>query len=168
MTRHHRRFEAGYPAHVVHRGNNGEIVFRQEADFRVYWACLKEAVERCGVDVNAYVFMSNHVHLLLTPSSHAAISRAMHSVSRRYARYFNARYGRKGTLWQERFFASLITTDKYLLACHRYIDMNPVRAGMAVDPASYDWSSHRCHALGEDNPLVSPHRTLVSLAGDGP
>jgi len=111
--------------------------------------------------------MTNHVHLLVTPGDVHAIPKAMHSVSRRYAGYFNTRYGRTGTLWEGRYRASMITRDPYFLACHRYIDMNPVRAGLAARPADYAWSSHRCYAYGESNSLVNPHRAILVL-GDEP
>jgi putative transposase len=120
-------------------------------------------VDEHQVAVNAYVFMSNHVHLLLTPGDPLAISRAMHSASRRYAGYFNHRYGRTGTLWEGRFHASLVTTDRYFLACHRYIDQNPLRAGLARVPELYPWSSYRFYALGEANSLITAHRAIELL-----
>ncbi len=116
--------------------------------------------------VNAYVFMPNHVHMLLTPSAADRISRSMHSAARRYAGYYNKKYQRTGTLWEGRFRASLVRTDRYLLACHRYIDLNPVRAGMVARPDLYPWSSHRHYAMGEPNPLVTPHPAIIALGGE--
>ena len=113
--------------------------------------------------MNAYVFMTNHVHLLLTPGESSSISRAMHSASRRYAGYFNQRYQRTGTLWEGRFHASLVMTEQYLLTCHRYIDLNPVRAGLATIPELYPWSSHRFYTMGESNPLITPHPAIAAL-----
>jgi len=143
MARSPRQFVPGYPSHLTHRGNNRQRIFHCEGDYRFLWRCIKEASDEHRVAVNAYVFMSNHLHLLMTPEEEGvAISRAMHSASRRYAGYFNHRYERTGTLWEGRFHASLVTTDKYLITCHRYIDLNPVRAGLAAGPELYAWSSH--------------------------
>ena len=128
---------------------------------------MKEATEEFQVAVNAYVFMTNHVHLLLTPGEPRAISSAMHSASRRYAGYFNQRYERTGTLWEGRFHASLVTTDHYLFSCHRYIDLNPVRAGIVVDPSIYPWSSHRFYTMDEGNALVTPHPAISALGCEG-
>jgi len=163
MARTPRQFVPGYPSHVVHRGNNRQKIFHSEADYRFLWRCLKEATQEFQVAVNAYVFMANHVHLLLTPGEPPGVSCAMHSASRRYAGYFNQRYQRTGTLWEGRFHASLVTTDHYLLSCHRYIDLNPVRAGIVADPSNYPWSSHRFYAMAEDNTLVTPHPAISAL-----
>ncbi len=127
------------------------------------WRCLKLAADRFDVRVNAYVFMTNHIHLLLTPLAAPAISRFMHFSARRYAGYFNERYGRTGSLWEGRFHSSLVADDTYFLACHRYIDLNPVRAGLAARADQYDWSSHRHYALGEKNELVTPHAAIQQL-----
>jgi len=163
MARSPRQFVPGYPSHVTHRGNNRQRIFHCEGDYRFLWRCIKEAAHEFQVAVNAYVFMSNHLHLLLTPREPSAISKAMHSASRRYAGYFNHRYERTGTLWEGRFHASLVTHDRYFLSCHRYIDQNPLRAGLARVPELYPWSSHRFYALGEENPLVTAHRAIDVL-----
>jgi len=110
--------------------------------------------------------MTNHVHLLLTSDDAVSISKTMHSVSRAYAAYFNAHQDRVGMLWQERFFAANITTEQYLFACYRYIDTNPVRAGMVADPGSYPWSSHRFHAAGARDCVVTPHSAYIELSSD--
>jgi putative transposase len=166
MGRPARIFVPGYPAHVTQRGNNGQDTFRCEADYRFLWGCLKNAADRYGVAVNAYVFMTNHVHLLLTPEDRAAISRMMHWATRTYSGYFNDRYERTGALWQGRFRGFQVKRDPHFLACHRYIDCNPVRAGLARKPADYSWSSHRHYAFGEANPLITPHQALLQLGGD--
>jgi putative transposase len=168
MARTPRQFVPGYPTHLVHRGNNRQKIFHSETDYRFLWTCTKEASEEFQVAVNSYVFMANHIHLLLTPGDPTAISRMLHSASRRYAGFFNARYQRTGTLWEGRFHASLVQSDHYLLACHRYIDLNPVRAGIVSHPAAYGWSSHRFHAMGEPNQLVTPHATVLDLSSDIP
>jgi putative transposase len=167
MARTPRQFVPGYPSHVVHRGNNRQQIFHCEADYRFLLRCVKEAAEKFQVAVNAYVFMTNHMHLLVTPGEPSAISNAMHSVSRRYAGYFNHRYERTGTLWEGRFHASLVKTDRHLLNCHRYIDQNPVRAGLVADPSHYPWSSHRFYTRGETNPLVIPHPAIIALGREG-
>lgn len=154
---------AGFAAHVVHRGNNGEVVFHRESDYRFYWRCLKEAADEHRVDVNAYVFMNNHVHLLLTPDSRTGISQAMHNASRRYAVYFNTRYQRTGSLWQRRFHGNPVRDDAYLLKCFRYIDLNPVRAMLVRKPEVFSWSSHRHYAFGEWNPMVTAPTALLSM-----
>ena len=163
MARSPRLFVPGYPSHVTHRGNNRQRIFHCEGDYRFLWGCIKEATDEFQVAVNAYVFMGNHIHLLLTPGDPLAISRAMHSASRRYAGYFNHRYERTGTLWEGRFHASLVKTDHYFLGCHRYIDQNPVRAGLVRVPELHPWSSHRFYAFGEANPLITPHGAIALL-----
>jgi putative transposase len=166
MGRPARIFVPGYPSHVTQRGNDGQDTFRCESDYRFLWRCLRKAAARYGVAVNSYVFMTNHVHLLLTPDEPRSVSRMMHWVTRTYSGYFNARYERSGALWQGRFRASLVKRDQYFLACHRYIDLNPVRAGLVRRPADYAWSSHRHYALGEANPLITPHRAMSQLGTD--
>src|ERR1700755_3283307 len=108
MPRPPRHFVAGYPAHIVHRGHNRQPIFHCEGDFHFLWNCLREAVGELSIAVHAYVLMTNHIHLLATPREPDAISRALHSVSRRYAGYFNKRYSRTGTLWEGRFHAALV------------------------------------------------------------
>jgi putative transposase len=166
MGRPTRRFEPGLPTHVVNRGNGRQPIFSCEADYRFLWQCLLEASTRFEVAVNAYVFMTNHFHLLLTPNERDSISRMMHWAVWKYSGRFNARYQRTGTLWEGRFRASLITSERYFFACHRYIDLNPVRAGIAGHPADYAWSSHRFYAYGERNPLITSHEAMVDLGFD--
>ena len=166
MGRPPRRFAPGYPAHVIHRGNNREDIFHCESDFRYLWRSLKDASAHFEVDINAYVFMTNHVHLILTPGDRGSVSRMMHWTARRYAGYFNQRYGRTGHCWGGRFRSFLITEERYLLECHRYLDMNPVRAGLVRHPADYAWTSHRFYAFGEMNELVTPHSALQELGID--
>lgn len=166
MGRLPRILPAGYPVHVVHRGNNRGDIFTCESDFLFMRHCLKEAGLGREVELHGYVLMTNHMHLLATPLEEEAISRLMQSATRRYVAYFNRRYGRTGTLWEGRFFSALVTTDRYLTACHRYIDLNPVRAGLAQTPDAYRWSSHRHYAFGTADALVTPHASIVALARD--
>jgi REP-associated tyrosine transposase len=128
--------------------------------------CLEESARAEGVDIHSYVFMTNHLHLLLTPKDPLSISKLMHSAVRRYVGYFNARYKRTGTLWEGRFHTTTIGSDFYLLACHRYIDNNPVRAGLVPRPELYPWSSHRFYALNHPDSLVIPHETVIALGRD--
>jgi putative transposase len=163
MPRPLRNFVPGLPAHLVHRGNNRQPIFSCDADFLFFRACIDDALSRFDVALHSYVLMSNHVHLLMTPTTPGGISRAMQGAIRRYAGYFNARYGRTGTLWEGRFHAAVIEDDRYLLACHRYIDMNPVRAGIVRRPARYLWSSHRHLARGARDSIVRPHASIMAL-----
>ncbi len=164
MARQPRFVLPGYPQHVIQRGNNRHVIFSDEADYRFYLDTLKEACERFTCHVHAYVLMTNHVHLLMTPDSEAGIGKVMQSLGRRYVQYFNYRYRRTGTLWEGRYKAALMDTESYLLTCYRYIELNPVRAGMVDRPDVYRWSSHRCNALGEPNDLVTPHSLYLQLA----
>ena len=157
MARQPRFILPGYPQHVIQRGNNRHVIFADDADCRFYRDILIEACGRFDCRIHAYVLMTNHVHLLITPAIEAGICKVMQSLGRRYVRYFNDRYRRTGTLWEGRYKAALLDSDVYLLACYRYIEQNPVRAGMVVRPADYRWSSYRCNALGDRDALVSPH-----------
>ena len=163
MPRRPREFAAHVPAHVTHRGNNGQTLFARDEDFGAYKYFLKEAADKHRVSVNAYVLMTNHVHLILTAEGSCAFSDVMHLACRRYTAYFNLRNDRTGMLWQERFFAANITTERYLFACYRYIDLNPVRAGIVASADSYRWSSHRFHAWGKDDAVVTPHPAFLEL-----
>jgi putative transposase len=154
----------GHPQHVIQRGNNRHVIFADEADYRFYLDTLQEACGRFACRVHAYVLMTNHVHLLMTPDCAAGIGKVMQSLGRRYVQYFNYRYRRTGTLWEGRYKAALLDTEAYLLTCYRYIELNPVRAGMIIRPDAYRWSSHRFNALGEPNVLVTPHHRYLQLA----
>ena len=155
MARPKRLWIKGVPQHVVQRGNNRQATFFCDDDYRFYLACLEEAVEKYQCDVHAYVLMTNHVHLLMVPEEQTSIARVMQSVGRRYVRYVNHVYERTGTLWEGRYKASLVDSERYLLTCYRYIELNPVRAGMVESPEEYKWSSYRAHARGEVNRLVT-------------
>lgn len=124
----------GQALHIVQRGNNRQPCFFAEDDYRFYLDSLKEAAMRYGCSVHAYVLMTNHVHLLLTPERPAAPSRVLQSVGRRYVRYVNHVYRRSGTLWEGRFKSAPVDSDQHFLVCSRYIELNPVRAGMAAQP----------------------------------
>ena len=154
----------GHPQHVIVRGNNRAPIFGAEQDYRFYLEKLKQACDKHQCDVHAYVLMTNHVHLLMTPHSEQGISKAMQMLGRYYVQYFNHAYGRTGTLWEGRYKATLIDSERYLLTCYRYIELNPVRAeGMVDHPSEYPWSSYRYNALGQEDVLVVPHAEYISL-----
>lgn len=166
MARKPRVGPAGVAQHVVQRGNNRQICFGCEQDFAAFAHWLREAVERFEVDLHAWVFMTNHVHLLATPRADNAISGMMQHLGRRYVPYFNHRWGRTGTLWEGRFKSCLVQDGHYLLQCYRYIELNPVRAGMVSDPAQYRWSSYRTNGLGVGSSLCIPHPEYLALGDD--
>ena len=166
MARQPRVILSGYPHHVIQRGNNRNVIFAGDGDYRFYLEKLGDACRRHGCRIHAYVLMTNHVHLLMTPETETGISHAMQSLGRSYVRYFNDLYRRTGTLWEGRFKATLVDTDEYLLSCYRYIEENPVRAGMVASPADYPWSSYRHNALGEEDALVSAHDGYLTLGAD--
>ena len=163
MARQPRRAIAAHPHHVIQRGNDRRRVFADDVDRRQYLAWLHDACATHGLSVHAYVLMDNHVHLLATPDGDDALSLAMQDLGRRYVRWFNRRHGRTGTLWEGRFRSSLVEADRYLLACQRYIESNPVRAGLVETPADWPWSSHRHHAGLAVDPLVRTHPTVWAL-----
>lgn len=147
----------GQPQHVIQRGNNRNEIFCTEADYRFYLDKLKGAAAKHGCNIHAYVLMTNHVHLLITPERKDGIGKTMQALGRYYVQYYNYCYQRTGTLWEGRYKATLIDTESYLLTCMRYIELNPVRAGMVSHPSEYPWSSYRCTALGQSDGLVTPH-----------
>lgn len=158
MPRQPRFVLIGQPQHVIIRGNNREPVFYAEDDYRFYLEKLKLACDKHACDVHAYVLMTNHVHLLITPHKEDGLAKAMQMIGRYYVQYFNKTYNRTGTLWEGRYKATLIDSEAYALTCYRYIEMNPVRAqSMAGHPAEYPWSSYRSNALGEASSLLMPH-----------
>lgn len=163
MPRKPRMYLPGIPAHVVHRGNDRSACFFDEQDRQFYLTCLKEACRRYDVALHAFVLMTNHVHLLMTPGTERGISRVMQLVGNRYVQAVNKKYGRSGTLWEGRHKPSLIYAERYLLSCYLYIELNPVRAGMVAHPGHYPWSSYRHNAVGEPSRLIAEHPLFVSL-----
>jgi putative transposase len=149
--------------HVVQRGNDRSAIFRDDRDRRYYLEWLRKGAREFGVALHAYVLMSNHVHLLASPADEDSVPRMMHSLGR-YVGWFNYTHDRTGTLWEGRYRSTLVDTDAYLLACMRYVELNPVRAGMVARPADYPWSSHRSNALSTFDPLVASHPLYEQLA----
>ncbi|MEZ5522731.1 MAG: transposase [Dokdonella sp.] len=166
MPRPSRPDLAGIPQHVIQRGNDRQPCFFQEADFLDYLTRLREVSARFDCAVHAYVLMNNHAHLLVTPAEAGGVGRMMQALGRGYVGAINARYKRTGTLWEGRYKSCLVATDHYLLACYRYIELNPVRARMVGRPEDHPWSSHRANAMGESNPLLTAHETYLSLGTD--
>jgi len=167
MPRRARYCPAGYPVHLIQRGNNQQAIFTCDADQAAYAHWLAEGAVRFGVAIHSWVFMTNHVHLLATPSHDTSLSRLMQYLGRLYVRHYNYTYTRSGTLFEGRFKSCLVQEDQYLLTCIRYIELNPVRAGMVKDPADYRWSSYRAHAFGIDARLWSPHELYLELGPIG-
>lgn len=166
MARHPRPDLADVPQHIVQRGNNRLPCFLDDEDRQRYLQCLRQALSRFGCRLHAYVLMSNHVHLLLTPDEAGAVSRLMHTFARNYAGLFNGRHGRTGTLWEGRYKACLVDSGGYFLACSRYIELNPVRAWMVAQPGEHPWSSYGANALGCVEPLLTPHAEYLALGSD--
>lgn len=156
----------GIPQHIIQRGNNREPCFFAEEDYRRYLDDLAEVAEKHGCRIHAYVLMTNHVHLLMTPAREHSISDTMQALGRRYVYYINKTYRRTGTLWEGRYKASLIDTEAYLLTCMRYIELNPVRATMVEHPGEYQWSSYAANAQGTTNPRITPHPVYLAPALD--
>jgi putative transposase len=166
MARQPRFDLPGIPQHVVQRGNNRLPCFLDDLDRQRYLQCLWQALGRFGCRLHAYVLMSNHVHLLLTPGEAGALSRLMHTFARNYAGLFNGRHGRTGTLWEGRYKACLVDSGSYFLACSRYIELNPVRAWMVARPGDYPWSSYGAHAGEREDPLLVAHPEYLALGVD--
>jgi putative transposase len=153
----------GIAQHVVQRGKNRLPCFLDDADRLRYLTLLGDVALRYGVRVHAYVLMSNHVHLLVTPDEKSAVSRAMQTLGRNYASYFNVRHDRTGTLWEGRFKSCLVDSEAYVLRCYRYIELNPVRAWMVERPEDYAWSSHRANLGLVSSAMLSPHAEFARL-----
>ncbi|UTA47809.1 transposase [Simiduia sp. 21SJ11W-1] len=157
MARLPRLYLPGCAQHVIQRGNNREACFYDEADYRAYLSFLKDAAAKYDVAIHAFVLMTNHVHLLATPSSEQSVSRMMQALGRKYVQYFNFTYNRTGTLWEGRYKSTLVSENNYLLTVYRYIELNPVRANMVAHAADYPWSSYQGNALGKPIQLLTAH-----------
>ena len=147
----------GYPHHIIQRGNNRQPIFTSAADYQTLLDLLMENAKKFGVAIHAYVLMSNHFHLLVTPETAEALPSMMQALGRRYVRQFNALQSRSGTLWEGRYRSALIQSERYLLNCMVYIDLNPVRAGLVAQPQDYPWSSFGHYAGLRVDRLLSPH-----------
>ena len=163
MTRPPRAVIAGETLHVIQRGNNRGACFLDDEDRERFLAALLHASRRARCDIHAYVLMTNHVHLLATAGDAQAPARMMKTLGCIYVRHFNERYERTGTLWEGRYRASRIDSERYFLACTRYIEMNPVRAGLVHTPWEWRWSSFRSNADGQPDALLRPHALYRAL-----
>ena len=153
----------GVPQHVIQRGNNREPCFFSEEDYIRYLEDLQTAADKHQCHIHAYVLMTNHVHILITPFTDMGISLMMQSLGRRYVKYINHTYQRTGTLWEGRYKASLVDSEWYLLTCMQYIESNPVRASMVEHPGEYKWSSYSDNAYGRLSFNLKPHPLYISL-----
>ena len=163
MPRKPRFILPGIPQHVIQRGNNREPCFFAEQDYHRYIDELRRSAEKCACRIHAYVLMTNHVHLLVTPMSEHAIGEMMQALGRRYVFYVNRAYGRTGSLWEGRYKASLIDSEAYLLTCMRYIELNAVRARMVSHAGEYQCSSYGANAQGRVDSLLTPHPLFEAL-----
>lgn len=157
---------AHVPVHVIQRGNNRQACFIADEDYRFYCDRLKEYALKTGCLIHAYVLMTNHVHLLLTTAASDGVAALMKALGQRYVQYVNRSYRRSGTLWEGRYRSCLVQEESYLLTCQRYIELNPVRAGMVRHPAEYLWSSYRANAQGEASGLITPHPQYLAQGAD--
>ena len=166
MARLPRYVIPGQPQHIIQRGNNRQVIFAAEADYQFFRDALVEAAEKHDLAIHAYVWMTNHIHLLATPANEHSISKVFQSVGRKYVQYFNFTYRRSGTLWEGRYRSTVVDSEQYLLTLMRYIELNPVRAGMVVHPRDYPWSSYRFNADDEKGPnsgWLVPHQEYLRL-----
>ena len=166
MARLPRYVIPGQPQHIIQRGNNRQAIFAAETDYQFFRDALVEASLKYGLTIHAYVWMTNHIHLLATPELDNSISKVFQSVGRKYVQYFNHAYRRSGTLWEGRYRSTVVDSERYLLTVMRYIELNPVRADMVAHPRSYPWSSHAFNAHGESNAnsdWLTPHREYLRL-----
>ncbi|MCC5796665.1 MAG: transposase [Methylophaga sp.] len=153
------------PLHIMHRGNNRQNIFENEEDMTRILNDIGEALHKADCQLHAYVIMTNHLHLLLTPKNKQELAVFMQSMANRYVRYFNANRQRTGTIWEGRFKSCLIDSDNYLFTLYKYIEMNPVKAEMVKDIKEYRWSSYHHNGLGEVDPLITEHPLYLNLAG---
>ena len=167
MPRKPRMFVPGIPAHIVQHGNNRQATFFDDQDYAFYLDVLSEGLNRYKADLHAYILMTNHVHLLITPRHEDSVSRIFQHVGRMYVLYINKKYKRTGSLWEGRYKCSLVNVDEYLLRCYRYIELNPVVAGMFEKPEEYRWSSYRPNGVGLNDGLIQPHDIYLGL-GNSP
>jgi len=166
MARSPRLSVPGVALHVVQRGVDRQSCFREDSDHLVYLSFLRDLLARAQCALHAYCLMTNHVHLLLTPETDRSCATLMRELGQRYVPYFNRRHRRTGTLWEGRFRSCLVDSASYVLACYRYIESNPVRAGMVASPSAYLWSSYASNSGAARNKLLTPHIEYVALAAD--
>jgi len=167
MPRRARVTMGGVPHHVSQRGHNRQATFFADEDYQAYLHSLREGALRYACEIHAYVLMTNHVHLLVTPENEDGLAKLMRYLGSRYVQYVNFVYRRSGTLWEGRFKSSMVDAESYLLRCYRYIELNPVRANMVERPEDYRWSSYGAHALGNRDALIQDHHLYTALGRTG-
>lgn len=163
MPRRARLAVPGVPWHIIQRGNNRSACFYADEDYHRYLDTLKEQAEKYGCVIHAYVLMTNHVHILLTPEHEDSASLLMKHLGQRYVQYVNRTYKRSGTLWEGRFRSCIAQSEDYVLSCYRYIELNPVRANMVKHPREYRWSSYRVNAEGTEDEMIEGHEEYLRL-----
>jgi putative transposase len=149
--------------HVIQRGNNRSDMFRSPSDYEVFLYALRDAALRFALDVHAYVLMTNHVHLMMTPGTPTSLARAMQAIGRYYVPHFNERYRRTGGLFEGRYRSLIVGDESYWFTCMRYIELNPLRAGLVEKPEGYRWSSYRAHAMGVTDLVLTDHHLYTRL-----
>jgi len=167
MARLPRIVVPGQPLHIMHRGNNRQNIFESDEDMFRIRDDIAVSLKKADCSLHAYVIMTNHLHFLLTPNNEKALASFMQSVANRYVRFFNADRKRTGTIWEGRFKSCLVESDRYAMTLYRYIERNPVRAGLVESVADYRWSSYHANALGKKDLLVTEH-PLYSALGKTP
>jgi len=165
MPRSARVVVPGIALHVRQRGHNRAPCFFADADYALYLGLLGQFSREHACAVHAYCLMTNHVHLLLTPRSEDGCGLMMKRLAQSYSRYVNRTRNRTGSLWDGRFRSCLVASERYALACYRYVELNPVNAGMVSDPRDYRWSSYRANAEGTRDPLIEPHPVYPGANG---
>jgi putative transposase len=163
MARRPRIYIPGLSLHVVQRGNNKVEMFRETSDYRFFLRVLHHESTHCDVAIHAYTLMTNHFHLMATPTAHAGLSTMMQRIGRTYVPVFNLKHQRTGGLWEGRFRSCVIETESYWLKCMRYVELNPVRAGMTSRSDEYRWSSARAHLAGHEDEVLTPHDLYTRL-----
>jgi putative transposase len=165
MPRAARLTVAGVPWHVYHRGHDKDPCFFDGSDYAFYLNQLHRLSRDSGCAVHAHALMTNHVHLLLTPDSESSVARMMKVLGQLVSQRANRRMERRGAFWEGRYRSNLVQTSEYLMRCYRYIELNPVRAGIVARPRDYPWSSYKANAEGEFSPLIQPHDLYLALGG---
>jgi putative transposase len=163
MPRRPRLDQPGLPQHVIQRGNNRAACFFADRDYGRYLDWLKRASSDNGVAIHAYVLMTNHVHMLATAARPGALATMMQSLGRCYVRYVNRAYERTGTLWEGRYKAGAVDAEDYLLRVYRYIELNPVRAGLVTAVGEYRWSSYAINSGQKASDWLTPHAVYLDL-----
>jgi putative transposase len=163
MARRPRIFIPDISVHVIQRGINRGAIVRDNTDREVFIAFLRRAAQQHGLSVHGFALMDNHAHLLVTPPDAGSLPATMKELGGRYVHYFNRRHDRIGTLWSARYRGLLIHDERYWLTCLRYVEQNPVRAGMVRTPDAFAWSSFRFHALGAESDWLAPHWRYLEL-----